>query len=850
MAGDTYTQQELEAVSLENCDSEPVHIPGQIQSFAVLLATDSDFEKIIWCSSNVAQLLGSEPNEILGQPLATLLGREFCHDLANTLSLSSAKVQRERVAQISTNHQQFEVWAHFSHGLPVMEFEPVTSQDVGQRESILLVRSLLARLSGLSDLDRALNDAVTSLRGLSGFDRVMLYQFDHNGDGEVKAESLSGGMEPYLGLRFPRWDIPKQAREIMRAVRLRVIGNVEESPSALVAGEHNMPPLDLTLAASRASSPIHLEYLSNMGVSGSMTLSIVVGDDLWGLIAFHHRTPRWVGPNLRGAAELFIQFFSLQLEQNLSRIRNDVKSVVLAQYQALQEAADSATSIESLVEKIAPQYCALLDAQGMAMISADSVANYGQVPEDTESRAIAKQLLKPNGPSLAAVDSLAKHGLLAGNAAGALAIRIDEDNLRQVVFYRCEAVKSVRWAGAPEKTIIVEKDQPRLKPRGSFGVYTQALEGHCKPWDNQTLITAGEIATALAKADASLYRRLTQKVERQRTIYIAELNHRVRNILALIRSLSRRAHESTHSLESYAKALEQRIEALGAAHDLAASKMAAGVEIGDIFETEAKPYLTASGNQLHLSGKRYLIRPDVAPIFALVVHELTTNCVKYGALSNADGSITVHMEHIDNHLKISWSEAGGPPVQQPRRRGFGLSLIEKAIPYELDGDAEVRFDVNGLCTTFHIPMDLIDPMPSALAGTEMPSRKSRPVRIDIPNTVLVVEDSLMVALDTAEMLERMGVNRILTCATIDQAMRELEEITPDCAIMDISLRRGTSFELAETLVARQIPFCFATGYGSENKIPEALSQVTVLTKPVDEKTLRTTVESLTRANSA
>ena len=830
-----------ETLSLENCDKEPVHIPGHIQGFASLIATDKDIRRVTHCSENVDRVFGKKAKKVLSTPLKSLLETELRHDLNNTLSLSSAQFQRERVGQHIHEDKTFEVWAHLSNGYPVIEFEAVDADVLKQTQSILIVRSLLARLQLIENMQRTLNDAAIGLRNLSGFDRVMVYKFDANGDGEVVAEDRNPDMEPFLGLRFPKWDIPNQAREIMKKLPLRMIANVSEQPIALLRDVSTTPALDMTFTACRGTSPIHCEYLQNMGVGGTMTLSIVVNNALWGLIAFHHKEPRHIEPNLRGAAELFAQFFSLQMEQRLERSQNAARATALSHQASLMAAADTATNLSDLVQDIAGPFCKLVEADGLAIITPESVATHGDTPSPNVTRAIAKRLLLQSDKDIIALDSLEEMKLNEGDIAGALALRLHEKNDHCVLFFRKEAVISVKWAGAPDKEIVIEKDGPRLKPRGSFQAYQQSLKNRCKPWEAHTLLSANEIRLALVKTDSALFRRLALKEERQRSIYIAELNHRVRNILALIRSLSRRAKESSDSLESYAKALEQRITALGAAHDLAANRITDGVSINAVFETEAKPFLSETRKQLFITGESYVMRSDAAPIFALVAHELVTNCVKYGALSSTTGSLHINIHRAENSIKIIWKERGGPSTQVPTKHGFGLGLIEKAIPYELDGDSQLEFLPEGLQVTFWLPEAIVEPLSDALATREYNSRNSGAKTDGMPETVLVVEDSMMIAMDVSDMLKRLGIKTVHTSATVKQALRAIKSAPPDFALLDVSLRDETSFKAAKQLQSMNIPFCFATGYGSDISVDEDFRGVTILTKPVSAKQLRDTL---------
>jgi len=833
-----------EALSLENCDKEPVHIPGHIQGFAVLIAVDKDLSHITHCSENAELLFGKPSREIIGMDLPALLGQEVIHDLNNTLSLSSARLQRERVKQITLNNKAYEIWAHISDDIPVVEFESVQTEDLTQNQSILNVRSLLARLSQDQDIQKSLNEAVIGLRHLSGYDRVLAYQFDSNGDGEIKAEARGPELSPFLGLRFPKWDIPKQARAILKKLPLRLIENIDVTPVNLLADKHITAPLDLSFAASRGVSPIHMEYLRNMGVGGTMTLSIVVRGELWGLFAFHHSSPRNIGPGLRGAAELFAQFFSLQMEQRINAQLNETRSNALEYQSVLLNAVDNALDLSDLFDEIAGPLCNLVDADGMALVSSEAVFRHGNTPTPEMIRPISLDLLTGENADFVMTDSLIERGFNVAPSAGAIALILDEDTKNVVLFFRDEASLSINWAGAPKKDIIEDESGLRLVPRGSFETYKQAIKGKSRPWDQKSVFSAEQARIALTKADSALFRRLSLKSERQRSIYIAELNHRVRNILSLIRSLSRRTQETSYSLEAYAKALERRITALGAAHDLAANRIANGIAIHELFELEAKPFENTNQTRFSLQGEKFVLRSDTAPIFALIAHELMTNSVKHGALSVPNGQIEVDITKADEGVSIIWRESGGPETKAPIRKGFGLGLIQNAVPYELDGRSNIEFRPEGFYAEFWLPMKLVTPLSEAFDSKSKVSTRQRPRKDQMPENVLIVEDSLMLAIDMSDMLKQIGVDTVEKCASVRQAKSALSTFSPDMAILDISLRGEQSFEVAHLLLQKGIPFCFATGYGSEFPVPEDLKNHLVLTKPVDIDILRSTIKKL------
>jgi len=837
-----------EAVSLENCDKEPVHTPGHIQPFAVMLAIDPELNHVTHCSENIGLIFDYTVAEVLGRSLDDIFNPELLHSLNNTLSLASSHIQRERVGEWESKGKKVEMWTHFSGDVPILELEIVSSNTLGVTKSIMIVRSLLGHLGQIETLQEYLNDAVFGLRNLSGFDRVLLYRFDQNGDGEIKAEACGPNMEPFLGLRFPKWDIPNQARAIMLKLPLRIISDTTASPVKLMALDETALPLDLTYAASRGTSPIHIQYLENMGVAGTMTLSIIVGGKLWGLFAFHHLKPRLIGADLRGAAELFVQFFSLQIEQRFENIRNKICSNILSYQSELLDASGKVLHVTDLVKGVAKPFCELLGADGLLLLSKEDVYQYGLNPDLETGRAIARGMLADIEGDIAVSTSLVEDGYAAGPCAGALAFVLDEEELHHLVFFRKEAILAVNWAGAPNKKIVDTESGPRLLPRGSFKAFAESVEGRCLPWEEMDLLAASEIRKALIKADEAMLRRLNYKEERQRSLYIAELNHRVRNILALIRSLSRRAHESAYSLETYAVALEERIAALGVAHDLAANGITSGVGIQELLEAEFKPYTSIKNGQVSISGSDYVLRSDIAPTFALIAHELVTNCVKHGALTSQKGHIDIQItsEVWDERdgVRLIWTERGGPVTRPPNRVGFGLGLIEKAIPYELDGDSHIEFNPEGFSARFWLSSTLITRVQNSLTHVRQDVTVLPPPQKSMPETVLVLEDSLMVAMDMSEMLKSIGVKDVQTYPSVSQAKRGLASARPNMAILDINLRDTLSFEFAEILDSEGIPFCFASGYSSNYTIPDAFKQKAILTKPVKIEILEDTIKAM------
>ena len=298
---------------LTNCDREPIHILGAIQPIGFLIALTSDW-LIARVSANTASFIGLGPDELIGRPLADVLAKRAVHDLRNRTTMLRGPDAVERVFNIELidGARRYDVALHFSNSNIILEAEPASGE---HGDASGTVRSMITRLDQCLDLAAFLREGARQVRALVEFDRVMVYRFDYDGSGEVVAEACKPGIGRFMGLRYPASDIPVQARELYKRNQLRIITDVNAIPIPIVPilsekGE----PLDLSLSVLRSVSPIHIEYLKNMGVDASMSISIIVEGRLWGLFACHHYAPRCPTFDRRSVSELFAQMFSMRLE--------------------------------------------------------------------------------------------------------------------------------------------------------------------------------------------------------------------------------------------------------------------------------------------------------------------------------------------------------------------------------------------------------------------------------------------------------------------------------------------------------------------------------------------------------
>ena len=839
-----------EALTVDNCDREPIHIPGSIQPFGTLIAGPATLGDIQYAAANLAQFTNVAAENAVGTAFKDLLPTQALHDTRNILAYSTATTQRERVGRYDVHDRTVEIYTHRNaDDLAVVEIESVDHADPGDRSPIERARLFLAKAGSESTVDRLLRVAAIGLRELTGYDRVKAYRYADDGSGEVVAESRGPNVPSFLGLRYPAWDVPTQARALQVRNPLRILSDVHQEPVAMLAASEDLPPLDMSLAHLRGVSPIHIEYLLNMGVNATLTIGLIVDGKLWGMLACHHLAPKVINSDTRIAAELFGQVISLLIKQKLENEQVSARAHAATSRQQLIAEIDATDDLVHAFPSIARILGDLVRCDGVAVLREDKIEVEGSVPSDAAIRTIGTHADWDEN-LLIHTDSLVEASWHCGegedpplkDTAGCMIVRATAAYPLQLMFFRDEVERGVKWAGKPDKEMGHGPFGPRITPRGSFDAYLEQQRGRSEPWTGFDLGAAREIQVMLtqitAKSERDQLSRHKQMVshQRQQDLMIAELNHRVKNILALIRSLSRQAKASSASLESYALALEQRISALAAAHDLAVSDSMRGVSLRGILDTELGPYLRPESTQVVLSGPTVGLRADVAPMIALVFHEVITNAAKYGSLSTNDGLVQARWSVDDDGLEFAWRELGGPAVQKPERHGFGRSLIEKAIPYEFDGTVNTEYDPSGFRFSFTLPADILVDLDDDTAP-KLAGKVGEIKRIASGKNGLLVEDNVVLAMDMLESLSRLGASHIETAATVDAGLKQVNSSQFDFAVLDMNLRGAVVFDLALALHHKGVPFVFVTGYGSKMDVPVELRSVPILTKPVDDGTL-------------
>lgn len=842
----------VERVDLTNCDREPIHILGSIQPIGFLVALTADWI-VARASANIAEFIGRSPQDMIGKPLRDFFPDEAVHELRNRTAMLRGPDAVERLfdCEIVPGAQSFDIAVHFSGGQVVIEAEPASGE---HGDATGMVRSMITRLDQCPDSASFFREGARQIRALIGFDRVMVYRFAADGSGEVVAEAAKAGIGKFLGLRYPASDIPAQARELYKRNLLRIITDVNATPVPIVPQrDETGRPLDLSLSVLRSVSPIHIEYLKNMGVGASMSISIIVDGRLWGLFACHHYSARCASFERRSVSELFAQMFSMRLE---SRERQETVEFERRARDISDQLLGAVASDETLLKD--PDWLGdiltnAIPADGVGVWISGNYAFSGTTPPTDAFRKIIRALNGTAAGKVFATDRIASivpgAEEFASAAAGMLAIPISRAPRDYVVLFRSELVRSVRWGGDPHKPVDYGPNGPRLTPRESFAEWKELVEGRSQPFTTSELrvaetLRATLIEVVLRLADEASAER--QQAGARQELLIAELNHRVRNILGVIRGLIRQSQPTDDAVKDFVRVVDGRIHALARAHNQITDDHWGPAPMQALIDAEAAAFVDERERVIS-EGDPVLLNPQAYSTMALVVHELITNSTKYGSLSAPGGQVRISWaRNLADDLVLTWCESGGPPVQPPSRKGFGTTIIDRSVPYDLGGAATVEYKPDGVEAVFRIPARHVS-APKTFAGPAIRFPRASAGHPQVPpypmlkgHDLLLVEDSLIIALDAEDIAGRLGADSVSTAATVQAALDIIDSARPSVAMLDINLGDSTSFAIADRLMDLNIPFLFATGYGEQAQLPADHRGRTVVQKPY-------TLENVARA---
>lgn len=491
------------------CDEEPIHLAGAIQPHGFLLAMDEATGLLTEVSENLAQMTGCAVAEALGKPLEAVLGTRLAQRVRS--AVRDPKFSRGAAhidwwtAGGTQGGRHFVILGHRHDGRMIIEGELLSPDEAtSPLERLPEIESLLEEVERTRGVEELLRLTAREIRRMTGFDRVLVYRFDPDWHGRVVAEDRNEVLPSYLDLHFPASDIPRQARELYRLNRLRLIARADYEPVRLLGlPGAEARPLDLSLSTLRSVSPVHREYMRNMGTGASFSISLMRDGVLWGLVSCHNREPRQVAFAVQSACALLAQVLSLQLtvreqadalshRMRLQAILTPMVAV-LARHERLPEGIEACR--DDLLRFVA--------ADGAAVIEQDRVMSYGSVPGEDEIRGLVRWLEQRGEEDVVAISALGEAFPEARDyatvASGLLAISVSRRSRSWVLWFRREVIETVTWGGDPNKPAAPENPggPPRLHPRKSFDRWRELVRGRSLPWLAPEIEAAREFRAAV-----------------------------------------------------------------------------------------------------------------------------------------------------------------------------------------------------------------------------------------------------------------------------------------------------------------------------------------------------------------
>jgi light-regulated signal transduction histidine kinase (bacteriophytochrome) len=480
-----------ENLDLTNCDREPIHIPGSIQPHGMLFVVDATSFRIIQTSVNTPTHLSKAPREILDTPIDLIIGAEHAQQLRQAVDRDDFQLFNTNQIELYQDGTpyRYSLLAHKAvDGRLLVELE----RFVDPYSSFTMQYTLqgaLKQLEKSQSVPAMCQVIADTVRTFTGYDRVMVYRFDEQWNGEVIAEARAEELEPYFGLHYPASDIPRQARELYKLNPIRVISDVGYTPISLLSIDENTAPVDMSFAHLRSVSPIHIEYLKNMGVGSSMSISLMIDGDLWGLVACHHMSPKYLNYETRLTCTIIGRVSSLQLaekERSVRQKREVDATHTLNQLMDQLAQEDDDYIVQGLISK-SPNLLDLVEATGVIVAFDGQFYALGETPVITDVQRITTWLSKTHLSGIYVTDKLALENSefadLKDVASGMLAITISRVQQNYILWFKPEEAKTVYWAGDPEKRATPQPDgSVRLSPRQSFAAWQEVVKYKSTPW--------------------------------------------------------------------------------------------------------------------------------------------------------------------------------------------------------------------------------------------------------------------------------------------------------------------------------------------------------------------------------
>jgi light-regulated signal transduction histidine kinase (bacteriophytochrome) len=723
-------------VLLAECEKEPIHIPGAIQPFGLFLTINPTNWLIQNISENCLLFCGMSPETMLEKSFADFIFPSDRAALKDYFAKLEFKEQSPLPIQLSfdenATYQEWELGAHENGEALYLELIKATAEH--RQESSLAfhrkIRDSLQALHRSKSLQELCNITVDEIREMTGFDRVMIYRFHPDWSGEVISEACREGVDSYLGHHFPSSDIPSQARAIFLQNWLRMIPDAAYALARIIPGKHPQTgkPLDLSRSMLRSVSPIHLEYLRNMNVAASLTVSLIDDGKLWGLIACHHASPLLVDTDGRIGAQLIGQVASSQLRTKTTLDELDYRERLR---QIRRQMVGSLTAADNFTETLAKGVEGLLEitsAHGAAVKKGNGWTLIGKTPTIPQIEQLAAWLSShPDLPDTFHTDSLLREFPRAADhkeiASGLLAIAIARSEQNYIMWFRPEVVSTITWAGNPEKSVKQSGTRITLHPRESFNSWKEIVSGKAIPWQKPEIEAAESLRVNMLSlalqcelTKEQKARKRAERLSREKEEMVMMVSHDLRtplNVASLSLEFLQRAELSDEPVVQ--RMLDRGVQATTNMEELITSildvaKIEAGTLDIELKEETASElvhdvvsFYTPIAQEKDISLEAQI---EIASCticceknrIMQVLNNLVSNAIKF---TPHGGKVAISLKEVNGEALFSVSDTGDgiPPesldkifdrfwqAQNTKRQGTGLGLaIAKGIIEKHNGN--------------------------------------------------------------------------------------------------------------------------------------------------------------------
>jgi two-component system, chemotaxis family, sensor kinase Cph1 len=706
---------------LTSCDREPIHAPGSIQPHGMMLLVDGDDLHVRQVAGDVERRLGIVDWQ--DQALETLIGPPLSAKVAAVSALGATGGLMGRLT--TAVGDVLDVSAHASGPHIIVELEAASAESMPAALVLDWLATATAGFEQAASLTSLCERAAIAFRRLTGFDRVMVYRFLDDDAGRVLAEDKREDLRSFLNQHFPASDIPRQARALYLRNLIRVIPDVAYQPVPLRPSLALPVALDMSDCSLRSVSPIHLQYLANMGVTASASVSIVTDGVLWGLIACHNETPRALTYEVRAACR--------SLAGSLARqIRAKEEADGYRQRLRLRGFEDDIVALltregpldEVLAGHHLGEISRMMNADGVAVLRGADLVAGGVRPDDGDIQDLVAWLRTRTDEPVFATDQLSQAYPPAAEfqrlGSGVLVITLPGDEPWLLLWFRVDQLETVNWAGHPHKTGLSDPLTP-LTPRASFDAWQETVKGLARAWTLPERDAATRLRTALIDVQQNrrmreLNRQLTKIVDdkevllQQKEFLIGEVNHRVQNSLQIVSSfLALQASASEDpGLHAALEEARRRMTAVALVH----RRLYRGDQIEIVDAARYIEELCADtfsfmgpdwAKHLTLDLAPVVISTDRAVTLGLILTELMINSNKY-AYGGAVGPIEIALAEDHTDLRLIVADKGGGKVSF--RKGFG-SRIMAALVAQLKGEIIYVDNRPGLRSTVRVPVQSI-----------------------------------------------------------------------------------------------------------------------------------------------